>query len=82
MVALTGKITEPHPVAAVAGAGHHTAPLVTLDVFNHTPKVTNSTFSVNPTIVTKYDKTCVKNDKTFTCKLLTQYVRMTASLSL
>ena len=36
VVALTGEFTEPHLVAAVAGAGLHTALLVTLDVFNHT----------------------------------------------
>jgi len=35
-VALTSEGTEPHLVAAAAGAGHHTALLVTLDVFNHT----------------------------------------------
>lgn len=36
VVALTSEGTEPHLVAAVAGAGLHTALLVTLDVFNHT----------------------------------------------
>jgi len=35
-VALTGEGTQPHLVAAVAGTGHHTALLVTLDIFNHT----------------------------------------------
>ena len=34
--ALTGEGTEPHLVAAVAGTGHHTALLVSLDIFNHT----------------------------------------------
>jgi len=39
VVALAGEGTEPHLVAAVAGAGLHTALLVTLDVFNHTPNL-------------------------------------------
>lgn len=39
MVALAGEGTEPHLVAAVAGAGLHTALLVPLDVFNHTPNL-------------------------------------------
>lgn len=56
-VALTGEIAQPHPVAAAARAGHHTAFRIAFYVFNHTRKVTNSTASVNLTIVTKYDKT-------------------------
>ena len=36
VVALAGERPEPHLAAAVAGAGHHTAFLVPLDVFNHT----------------------------------------------
>ena len=35
-VALAGERPERHLAAAVAGAGHHTAVLVPLDVFNHT----------------------------------------------
>ena len=35
-VALTGEGTQPDFLAAVAGTGHHTALLVSLDIFNHT----------------------------------------------
>jgi len=38
-IALAGEGTEPHLAAAVAGAGLHTALLVPLDVFNHTPNL-------------------------------------------
>ncbi len=54
-VALTGEFTEPHLVAAVAGAGLHTALLVPLDVFNHRKVNTQK----NDKTGSKYDKTNV-----------------------
>ena len=66
-VALAGEGTEPDLLAAVAGAGLHTALLVTHDVFNHTAIYTKAVRNTSPKKMIKRGQNMIKR-----CVILTQ----------